>query len=101
MYEQRYIDLYDKDAGNNLTPFYKSQVLHTTTYYISLAEKLLLFVYNNFDLLMFPYMNESIDNTNTPLFDLIYDFRDYSSDIITNPIIKNDPKIINRLNDLK
>lgn len=93
--------LYDKDAGNNLTPFYKSQVLHTTTYYISLAEKLLLFVNNNFDLLMFPYMNESIDNTNIPLFDLIYDFRDYSPDIITNPIIKNDPKIMNRLNDLK
>ena len=90
----------DEEVSFNDKKLNENQIIFATNYYLDLANQTLNFIYSNFDLLMFPYMNEEVDN-NIPLSNFFYDFRDFTLDKINNPVIKKNQNTINRIMELK
>lgn len=90
----------DEEVSFNDKKLNENQIIFATNYYLDLANQTLDFIYSNFDLLMFPYMNREVDS-NVPLFNFFYDFRDFTLDKINNPVIKKNQNTINRIMELK
>ena len=76
------------------------QIIKVTYYKLGLAYSTLKFVNNNFDVLLKPYKNQKISNQN-PLFNFIYDFRDFDPSQIKNPVILNSPALMDKIGKFK
>ena len=85
---------------DNSNKYDATQVNKVTGYELNIAYKILTNINKNFDLLVSSYENESINNRN-PLFDFIYDLRDFKIEDIKNNAIKNNPETIKKIEKVK
>lgn len=88
------IKSYFKD---NQTKYKSIQINKVTSYELRIVYKILKNINDNFDLLINSFDSESINNRN-PLFDFIYELRDFKINDIKNSTIKNNQDIIDRIN---
>lgn len=99
IYREDIIELKDyfKDNTSDIIP---QQVEFSTSYKLSLANKLLSYVNNNYEQIV-NYVKYDGFNNRHPIFDFLIDLRDFNIDDITNERIKNSSKVIEQIKELK
>ena len=77
-----------------------NQVLMTTNYKLKLSYKMLSYINDNYNELVNGLNGITFDHKN-PMFDFIYDLRDFDINSIENSVIKNNPRIMENIKRVK
>ncbi len=89
--------------NSNHKEFTYKQIETTTNYKLFLATKLLSYINQNFDTIIEAYKgtnDERISNTH-PVYNFLYDFRDFNPDNIENEVLRTSPSFRKKLEDYK